>query len=268
MNELEAQLKRMPKPPVADVVTSVAAQAKAVLLAAGAMLLFGGVCYGISLLVSWKDPWQITAGISSALSMTPLLTGALMALWVYVQGGKRRQLAAGEYYVHWSYEPNQWAQHCDRLELRYSRALQIFVACGLGIGLVFAAMVHFDDDRLFFGSIVTHYGVCIGIGAIAGWVIGLFCRYLGNITRTIQRDRTAQSLIGPEGVYVTGQFWPTRTFGHNLRSASVGGGASTNVRFVFAVQTNHGTSETTVVIPIPLGQEKVAAALAKVMMED
>ena len=262
---LIAQLQQMPKQPAPEVVTSVAAQAQTILLACLAFPAAAAVLYGISRLSLNPDPWQVGAVICLGILPTPLLIGLLMGLWSRVQRGKRVELARGMYYVRWVYEPEQWSKFCGQSRQRVRWLVPAMTAGIVGVGLVFAGMVHGEDGKLFFGSVFSHYGFCSGIAAAAGLTVGLFCQHLTNITSRLRRRKTAQSLIGPNGVYITGQFWPMATFGHRFLSARIVKEHPGHVRFLFSVKTNHGWTESTVLIPIPPGQQAVAEAVVDVL---
>lgn len=258
-------LERMPKPPVPGLVTSVGAQARIVFCAGLVLGAVGGALLWISQSVARSKPWEIAGGVLLALSATPLLTGALMGLWATVQGGKRRELSRGMYYVHWRYDAAQWEEHCQRTHAMTKRFVPLLAACGAGAAVVFAAMVHFDDDRLFFGTVLAHYGVCTAIGATAGVAIGWFCQRLANITHRLQQTLPAQAVIGPAGVYVTGQFAPLSTFGHRLKSVSMVSEPPACIRFLFEVKTKHGWNESAMLIPIPPGKQQEAETLVELL---
>ncbi|MEM8946980.1 MAG: hypothetical protein AAGD11_17525 [Planctomycetota bacterium] len=262
--DIEAQLRRMPKSSVGDVVTSTGAQSKVILLVGVAFQLVSLVFYGVSLIVIRPERWEQAAAIVSCFAPLPLMVGGLLAVWVFAQTRKCRRLAGGEYYVHWRYEPEQWAAHCDHSASKLRLVLPIIGLCGAGVGLVLALLVHLDDERLFYGTLWTHYGLCIGLGSAIGTLVGWFCVYCGNITQSIKQNRTAHSIIGPLGIYITGEFWPTSTLSQSLLSAAIQPDDA-HVLFTFRIRTKNGNNDVPVPIPIPPGQQQVAIALVELI---
>ncbi|MEM8946979.1 MAG: hypothetical protein AAGD11_17520 [Planctomycetota bacterium] len=267
MNDLQSQLRQMPKPPVRDVVTSVGAQAKAILYAGLGMLALAGGMQGVSHLVAARRHWESAAALMLGLSIAPLFLAALLALWVYVQGKKCRKLAAGEYYVHWLHADQQWATHCELTGRKVSNIVRNITLIGTCGSFLLALVTHLEGNAAL-GSVFRHYLVFIVVGTIAGYAIGAFCRYCGNLTHRLKQTRTAQSLIGPAGVYMTGQFWPLSTFGQQLNSILIAKNNPKDIEFDFHVQTKHGPVDMKVIVPVPEGEGEVAKALVEIIKSD
>lgn len=246
---------------------SVAAQAKAIFLAGVGIQAAAGAIYGISHFVTARRSWEGAAAIIAGLGISPLFLAAILALWVYVQGKKLRQLAAGQYYVHWRYTSDEWQPHCKISDAKLSNSARTITLVVTGMMLLLAVGVH-SDGNLAFDSIVKHYAAFVGTGLVAGYAIGVFCQYCGNITHKLKQSRTAQALIGPGGIYLTGQFWPLATFGQHLRSVKIADDDPDNICFTFEVRTKHGSTETFVLVPIPPDQREVAQSLVEVIEQD
>ena len=262
---LRAELTRFPKAPVDDVVTSVGAQSKAIVAAGVAMLLTAAALYGASLIAAKPKGWEIAAAVISAISLTPLLAGLLTGLWAWTQQKKLRELAGGMYWVHWQYGPQQWDEHCQRSEKNLRWLVSAFAGGGAVLALLFAGMVHADDGQLFFGSIASHYGLCLAAGAAGGAAVGAFCRHMAGITQRLRRTKAAQALIGPAGVYVTGLFSPMKTFGYDFKQARLPSEEPGVMTFVFRVKTKHGWQDSPLSVPVPPGQEAVAKILLQIL---
>lgn len=260
-------LEHFPKPPVDGVATSVGAQAMGILLWGLVLPALAGAFYAVSKLATLHKGWEIAAIVMLAIWPTPLLIGGLMWLSTRMQEKKLRELAGGMYWVWWQYQPDQWRDHCARSEKNLRWIGPGFAAGGAAVALVFAGMVHGDEGRLFFDSVLGHYGVCGLVGSAGGGVVGLICRRLAGITQRLRRTKPAQALIGPEGVYITGQFSPMSAFGHQFRRAIFPNDPPRTLRFVFAVKTKHGWTENEVLVPIPPGQDDAANAVQAAAMQ-
>ena len=265
-DELQATLVAMPKPAVQDVVTGIGTQAKWILLVTAILLALAVAFYG--LWTSTGDTfWQGCMIAMLIVSPNVGIIGGAFALWARVQNRKLRQMASGEYFVHWRIGDERWEQECERNQKR-SRWLIPLISGGFAfVALVFAALVFWDAGDVFFGSPLLHFIGVGGLGAATGFVIGLFCRAMTRITERLMRTRTPQVIIGPAGVYVTGQFWPRSTFNQRLESVELASDARETLVFQFVVGSQHGDQNMFVRVPFPADQVAAAAIIPSLMMD-
>lgn len=262
---LRAKLLEMPKPPVDDVVLSIVTQWKYVSLV---VVLLAGLAGLFSLVATYShsDGWYHWAMVLLAVDATPAVIAVGMGAWALTQGRKLRRMTAGEYYVHWKIGPQLWQRTCEHYRSKARWLAPALVAGGAIAGLAFA-MAAFDDNNVFFGSAGGHFFGILGIGTAIGGGIGLYVRFLADITARLMRTRTPQVVIGPAGLYFTGQFWPTKTYGQELRMVRISEEMPGFLRFFFLIENKYGKSHGDAAVPFPPDEAPVAEVVCQLMTE-
>jgi hypothetical protein len=190
------------------------------------------------------------------------IVGLIVVLVTLLTTRKTRRIlagmVAGDHFVHWTYESALWQQHLDAERKRGRNHLLWGLAIGLCIGAVAAALVvgaalAFEEGPLsdllpglYFLSIPV--AICVLVGVALQVVEVLRRRHLRRAGGRID--------IGPQGVYSSGEFWPSGRGNPRFLSLTHERGPPPSLRFSFRVhQPKGGSYIKEVWVPIPPGKE-------------
>lgn len=192
----------------------------------------------------------------SAVAVTPLAVGAMLAF--IARGYERRAAAllAGESWISWTYSEAQWREHvaAERGRGKYLGLMMVLVFALAGFGV--AMGIAEDGGRLFESRelvwVLPPLGGAVfglGVAAVIGW----------HRRRTLARMANAQGVfcLGEEGMYLTGSYWPWRGAGIRLLDVRQDGGA-----LVFHFRVTRG-GDPKVRVPIAHGHEEAARQLVE-----
>ena len=213
---------------------------------------------GIALAISVACVVALIAGLADGFG--PQLIAAVfaaIALLIWLIGrGYRTRLAAlriEDAYVHWDYDEAIWSAYREKFAAGNAK-LPLKLAALLACSGLLAAVLISRDGELIWNTVATTYAVMIGAGAALGHVLGLAIRWLDNGPLHLMERHKGECVIGPAGLYITGQFWPWKTVGQRLAAATLSEGEDCELRFEF--QT--GTARKIVSVPVPPGQREIA----------
>jgi hypothetical protein len=189
------------------------------------------------------------------------IVGLIVVLVTLLTTRKTRRIlagmVAGDHFVHWTYESALWQQHLDAERKRGRNHLLWGLAIGLCIGavaaLVVGAALAFEEGPLsdllpglYFLSIPV--AICVLVGVALQVVEVLRRRHLRRAGGRID--------IGPQGVYSSGEFWPSGRGNPRFLSLTHERGPPPSLRFSFRVhQPKGGSYIKEVWVPIPPGKE-------------
>ena len=213
---------------------------------------------GITLAISVGCIIGIISGILEGFGpqlMAAFFAAIALLIWLIAWSyrAKIAGLSAEGSYAHWHYDDTTWSAYRENFAIRNAR-LPIKLAALFGCSGLLVAILVQNDGELIWNSVATTYVAFIGAGAAFGCVLGIAIRWLDNGPLHIMERHRGECLIGPAGLYITGQFWPWKTTGQGLVAATLGDTGSGELRFDF--QT--GTARKTVSVPVPRGQEAIA----------
>jgi len=263
-DNLSSRLSEMPKQPVSDLVVSTATQAKWALLASMVFPLLAGLFFMLSLNPLQERIWRHWMFVMLAIFPTPGLISLLVLLWSWFYARPLRKLAQGWYYVRWIIPPDLWERECERATRQNQKLGLIVVGLSLLGGLSFAVIAWSEGD-IFFGGAVRHFFVVAAISAGLGLILAVVLSALANVTVRLMKTRTAQVIIGPEGVYITGQYWPFSAPAQTLENVQFHNEESHCLKFIFRVSTQHGPRNRTLNIPFPPERKSEAMAIPKIL---
>jgi len=92
---------------------------------------------------------------------------------------------------------------------------------------------------------------------------------LGYGTTRARRNHIPQSIIGRNGIYITGQFWACGILSQSLASIKLerqANGIDCYMQFIFELETKHGTQENLLEVPIPPGEIHRASMIAAMLL--
>jgi hypothetical protein len=190
------------------------------------------------------------------------IVGLIVVLVALLVTRKTRRIlagmVAGDCFVHWTYESALWQQHLDAERKRGRNHLLWGLAVGLCIGAVAAALVvgaalAFEEGPLsdllpglYFLSIPV--GICV--------LVGIALQVVEVLRRRHLRHAGGRIYIGPQGVYSSGEFWPSGRGNPRFLSLTHERGPPPSLRFAFRVhQPKGGSYIKEVWVPIPPGKE-------------
>jgi len=242
----------MPKAPVGDLVTSTAGHAKALYgLVLGLVALSGAFYLPKWWLASENKHWEFLVIFPLCVAPTPLAIGIGVHLWSWMERRGFAEMRKGMYYVHWEYSPDRWADYC-RSELQNYRWLTLgFVAGGMLVALVMALLMHLDANDLWWAAPSLHYSTSLLGGGAIGLFGTWFVRRRIDQTERLRRKHTAQCLLGPNGGYITGQFWPWSAVAQKCIGVRLEGDKRMTLVATFRVSTQGGAHHKDVEFPVP-----------------
>ena len=229
------------------------------LLRLTAVMAVAALVLGLSgLFGAYGSGMAIAAGVCATVLLT--VAGAVWLLSRSLQGHVR-QMEAGRYRAHWRYDEATWSRYRADFERRRTLA-HWWVILGVSLsGLVVGVLAH-DDGSLIGDSVFWTYTVTIGGGAAIGSAIAFGMLWMEGATARLMAHLPGEAVIGDRGLYITGQYWPWRSFGMRLRDVCVSEQEPRALLFTFEMTTGHRISAQTVSVPVPPGEEAAAERLA------
>lgn len=192
------------------------------------------------------------------------LTAGLIGLGVFLLSrnwrGQLRRMEAGDYLLHWQYSPTEWAPFRARMVQENRRIHWIIPLCLAGSGLVFAMLLHGDGD-LIGGSLMLNYLIPMSCGAALGWLLAQAIGWMNGTSLRLMDREPPEAVIGADGLYITGQYWPWQTFGQRLTHVSLGADEPPTLDFHFHVMAGRVMTTKVVAVPIPANARSQAEQL-------
>ena len=243
--QTKAPLPGGPRPLPYQVQARGCAWATAVLaVAAVAALPFGPAGLGVAI-------------VSGSLAFTAGLLGVVVALMSRSWRQQLRRMEAGAYHVHWRYDAAEWAPFRERFAKETRRINWILPLILSVSGLLFAVLLY-ADDNLIGGSVALTLLVPVAVALAAGWLIARALGWLNQTSLRLMDHEPPEAIIGSEGLFITGQYWPWQTFGQHLMHVSRGADGAPTLDFHFEVAARYGTTTKVVAVPVPAGAGREA----------
>lgn len=263
---LKEQLLAMPKPAVEDVVVNTDKQAKYVMCFVALIpTIAAGVFYLISRF-SHHRYLMTNAWLMLAIAPAPFVLGFIHQKLSFLRKGKLQKTVEGQYYVHWRIGQKKWKKTIKRSEMANTRLVPKIIF-GSVLAAEFCAFCIYNEGGILLDSPVIHF---LGSGLAAGVlgaIVGVFGWKMALITQHIRKTQTAQVVIGPQGIYMTGQFWPLQTFGQQLEEAVISRKHPGHLQITLAFRTKYGKHRIPVLVPYAQGEKQKAKELCKLLME-
>ena len=205
------------------------------------------------------------AGLIVAI-ITAVFAGALAAMAGLVRLMNRswqkqlQRIEAGHYRLHWRFDDATWTRYRAQFARKQDRALWILPMAISVSGLVVGFLAH-DDGSLFWGSVLWTYVATIGAGATVGLVLALGIRWLGRTSERLMARFPGECFVGEHGLYITGQYWPWRSFGQRLARIALIEGDPPELHFTFTVDAGRRRTSRIVQVPVPAGEAGAAEAV-------
>ncbi len=199
--------------------------------------------------------------LSGIFGATCLLIALLIYLFSRSWREQLRRAEAGGYLLHWRYGPEQWQEFHEQLAKASRKVSWLMLAMFSGSGLVFALLLVSDGDAIR-GSKFLTFVVGIGGGALVGALFALAFDWFDGTTRRLMRREPAEVIVGDEGLFVTGQYWPWRSFGQWVEAVRHEPGPPERLVFTFHVSAGKYSSDKSVSLPVPPGRSEEAAKIA------
>ncbi|MEQ9133252.1 MAG: hypothetical protein RLO11_12790 [Salinisphaeraceae bacterium] len=218
-----------------------------------------GISLAIAAIVAafFDLPGIIVAAIVGTFSVILLMAAGIQ--WMLSRGWQDdlRRFEAGDYEVHWTYDDETWARFCGEIRRGNRRALWIAPLMLAGIGLVVAYLLHGDAD-LIFDSVFVTYVLPTAAGAGIGLLFALGIVWLGSVSERIMARMPGECFIGAQGLYITGQYWPWRSFGQRFTNLEFIEGEPGTLRFHYVVTAGNRRIHKELNVPVPHGEDQAA----------
>lgn len=265
-DELLVKLQAMPKAPVDDLVVATSVQARRAFLASLIFPLLAAIFFVLSLNPLQERLWRHWMFVMLAIYPTPGLISLLVWLWSWYGATPLKKLGAGWYYVCWQIQADQWQRECERIGGQNRKLGPIIFGVIVFAGMCVAGLAWEDNNRLFAGF-AAHFAGITAISALIGLVLGGFLQWLGSLTGRLMRTHTPQVLIGPDGFYITGRYWPFAAPGQWLAAVQFLESEADCLEFTFQIATQHGPRDQQVVVPYPPDKKAEASAVQDLLKQ-
>ena len=159
----------------------------------------------------------------------------------------------------WTYSEDQWTAYTRQVNQGKRRA-PLYVAGFIMASCILAALLNASENSNADGE-SSNKAVPILIGGlIASLVVGgaVFLFLRANIRK--YGHGPGFVLIGEQGFYVMGEFWPVATVGQDLMNIRINTAPEPTLVFTFRVANQSAYTMKDVAIPIPYGKEAEAQA--------
>ena len=226
------------------------------------LLLAGGAGFAID--GGRETAWLALAIPGSIFGGTMLLVGGIICLLTRSWTRAVLKMAGDEATVRWTvYSRRDWNAFLEAEGSRSLKSTLLLTGLIALMGVVFAAIGAFggDESGVFAGLLMVGLGVVI-FGCVA-WATTASLR-------AMRRDG-GLVLIGEDGVFITGTYWPWSTFGQRLIDVEVcpaGELSLSQIVLTYRVQTKNGSTTKDVHIPVPTGREPEAALVVSRLRRD
>lgn len=201
-------------------------------------------------------------GIGIGLGLVALAFGILLPLGSRGQRAVVDEMAAGQRFVHWTYPIEDWTRHVD-LEREARSVIAAFGLLPAAVGALAVSCVIVAVH--LFGKTMTGQQLAAGIALAFAIAIGSYCLIGGyhNINAFVRArlllDAGGHVLIGPQGLYYSGEFWAGRSDNPLFRGVQPDEGSSRGLVFEFITLSRRGGSfDHRICVPIPPGREAEA----------
>jgi hypothetical protein len=243
-------------PPLARLPLDLEAHARFALIGCAAA---GVIALGAVLL--WHD---VIALVVAVIAGTLALMAAMTAFIFWAMARRWRATmdayARGSYLAAWTYAPAPWRDYLAGRRARM-RLLWLAYVAVFALGGVAVALVMQDDGNLIAGS----PWLTVVIGAIAGAGLGALVSLLlaagGRYTRARLGARQPRCVIGAQGIYVGGDFWPLRDAWQRVTRMTLRNGGTPRLEVERRTWTLYATVDHIDTIPVPPGRESEASAV-------
>ena len=230
----------------------------------GVVLVLLGVVIGAALP---REPSLIVTILGSALGGTVLLIAFFMFLFAMRWQKAVNTMVAGDYYVYWTYEHEQWVDFVTKQHRGNRWVPWIFAGCISAVGIMVAALISGDGNHIG-GSPALTWLVFAGGFTVLGAGVGLFFRFLARRRYEQLLLEDGDVFIGPRGFYLNGDYWPWSTLGQSLIAMKNEEGPPMQIVFTFRIQQKHGSTTKDVYVPVPLGREQEWLDVMEKLSED
>ena len=256
---LHPPLEQMPKDPLPKLALSSGRQGWWLLKWSMLLPVLAGIFWLISRNSENGNNWYITNFVMLALAPSPILLAIMILVWSKIQAHHLKDLIEGNYWIHWTYGPDQWQQIIEES----SRGLRWFLPTMV---IVFAVMglilgINFSSSSEGIGGLLP---LLLGplVGALIGTAMGMIQRGLSSMTEKLRRTEPARAVVGPKGIYLTGLFFAGSALGQKVLSAAFPEKKQDRLIFRIQVMGGKGYRIQRLELPIPPGQEEIAREFA------
>lgn len=198
---------------------------------------------------------EVGRGLAIVVAIQAFFLG-LMAFGITLLGRswarQLRHMERGEYLLHWRYSPAEWAPYRQHMQQETRRIHWILTPALAVSGVIFAILLHSDGNPIA-GSLLLNYLIPLVAGAALGWLLAAGIAWFNTVSLRLMDREPPEAVLGPEGFYITGQYWPWRSVGQHLTHAALGDGDPPTLDFHFHVSTGRGSTTRVVAIPVPAG---------------
>lgn len=229
-----------------------------------AVLLLAAGGAGFAIDAGRESDWLALAIPGSIFGATLLLVGGL--IWLLTRSWTKAvlRIAGDAATVRWDdYCRSDWNAFLDGEATRSTRSLLALTGIIAAIGLLFAIWGSFSE-----GVAAAIPG--LGMIGLAAMIFGAVYAATNASLRSMRRDG-GLVLIGEDGLFITGTYWPWRTFGQRLIGVAMqpaGEIALSQIVLTFRVQTKNGSTTKDVHIPVPSGRETEAELVVNRLQRD
>lgn len=265
--ELESELKALPKPAVSGVQAPLIQQVKICWLASFVLPLLAGVCFLGSIYGSDVESWKHWMFMILAIYGVIAVTLAMVSMWTLSLFLKLRDLAAGNYYVHWTIPDQNWDSICERSTASALKYVAIGGIISVGAGLTAAGQA-FADGKLFFATTFSHFAYTGFCFLLVGCTLGLFFWRLAKIKHDFMSSQHGLVLIGPRGMYNTGSFWSFQGAAQQLYDVSISSESPRQMQFKIGTSGENGINYEFISIPIAQPELLTAKVLCRLLKKD
>ncbi|MEX2212788.1 MAG: hypothetical protein WD768_01585 [Phycisphaeraceae bacterium] len=226
------------------------------------------IALGIAIGALLPEKAQIAAIVlGSSLGGVGLLIGLFMWLFGIRWQKAVNQMVAGDYYVYWTYEQQQWHDFVTKEYRKRWWVFWVIAGCTMIPGITIAAATSSDGDTIA-GSIALTWLVWAGGFLLLGAGIGQFFMVMARRKYEQLLQETGDVFIGPKGFYISGDYWPWSTFGQKLEAMRTEPGPPMEIVFTFRIQQKHGSTTKDVHVPVPTGREHEWEMVMRKLGED
>lgn len=264
---LESELKSMPKPEVSGVKAPMIQQVKLCWLASFVLPLLAGVCFLGSVYGIDEEYWIHWMLMILAIYGIIALTLVMVSMWTLSLFLKLRDLAAGNYYVHWTIPDQSWGIKCQRSTPSALKYVAIGGLISVGAGLTAAGQA-FADGNLFFATPFSHFAYTGIYFLFVGCTLSLFFWRLAKIKHDYMSSQHGLVLIGPRGIYITGSFWSFEGAAQRLYDISISSESPRQMQFKIGTSGKNQINYESICIPITQSELLRAKVLCLLLQKD
>ncbi len=222
--------------------------------------LGAGAALGLGAAIAMAVAAKTWALVLSALAVTPVLIGLFLLPLTNRHERAARDLVSGDCLLRWTYSAAEWAAYVAREQARPNRLPIIFALFFTLAGVAVSVMAVADDERIA-DSLPLTWLAPSGSGLIVGAATALVFAWFHRSRLHRMAAMPGVFAFGPQGLYLTGGYWPIRDLGVGLRGVTIEGD---ELVFAFSIQRNHQS----VRVPIPAAEREAARAVVAQLSDD